>query len=200
MREILLTSSLLILVLIALRYLLRGRIRPRVQYALWLLAAVRLLVPLSLPGTGLSVLNALPPEGPDTAVYVSSHGITTSAPAPETGTTADNQEVAIYYDDSRHPPLLSGGGGPAGGHGLHHRPAEQIFDLGAVLRTVRLCGAAVMAFWFLTVNLAFSARARKGARRLEGAESPGAGVRVGGGALSLPAGPCPTADLRDAGL
>ena len=43
MREILLTSSLLILVLIALRYLLRGRIRPRVQYALWLLAAVRLL-------------------------------------------------------------------------------------------------------------------------------------------------------------
>lgn len=100
MREILLTSSLLILVLIALRYLLRGRIRPRVQYALWLLAAVRLLVPLSLPGTGLSVLNALPPEGPDTTVYVSSHGITTSAPAPETGTTADNQEVAIYYDDS----------------------------------------------------------------------------------------------------
>lgn len=172
MREILLTSSLLILVLIALRYLLRGRIRPRVQYALWLLAAVRLLVPLSLPGTGLSVLNALPPEGPDTAVYVSSHGITTSAPAPETGTTADNQEVAIYYDDSGIRHFYPVGKAPPAGTDYTTVPAEQIFDLGAVLRTVRLCGAAVMAFWFLTVNLAFSARARKGARRLEGAESP----------------------------
>ena len=158
MREILLTSSLLILVLIALRYLLRGRIRPRVQYALWLLAAVRLLVPLSLPGTGLSVLNALPPEGPDTTVYVSSHGITTSAPAPETGTTADNQEVAIYYDDSGIRHFYPVGEAPPAGTDYTTVPAEQIFDLGAVLRTVWLCGAAVMAFWFLTVNLAFSAR------------------------------------------
>lgn len=199
MREILLTSSLLILVLIALRYLLRGRIRPRVQYALWLLAAVRLLVPLSLPGTGLSVLNALPPEGPDTAVYVSSHGITTSAPAPETGTTADNQEVAIYYDDSGIRHFYPVGEAPPAGTDYTTVPAEQIFDLGAVLRTVRLCGAAVMAFWFLTVNLAFSARARKGAGVWRGRRA-GTGVRVGGGALSLPAGPCPTADLRDAGL
>lgn len=59
MKAVLITSGVLILVLTALRYLLRGRISLRLQYALWLLVAVRLLVPFSLPGTGFSVLNAL---------------------------------------------------------------------------------------------------------------------------------------------
>lgn len=45
MIERILTSSLLILVIILLRRLLRGRISPQLQYALWLLVALRLLVP-----------------------------------------------------------------------------------------------------------------------------------------------------------
>lgn len=89
MKEILLTSSILILVLGLLRYLLRGRINLHLQYALWLLVAVRLLVPLSLPAAPWSVLNAVP-QGTDTAttLYVSSQGISTSPPAPATGWTA----------------------------------------------------------------------------------------------------------------
>ena len=46
MRVVLITSTLLILILILLRHLLRGRISLRLQYALWLLAALRLLVPV----------------------------------------------------------------------------------------------------------------------------------------------------------
>ena len=94
MKEILFTSSILILVLGLLRYLLRGRINLHLQYALWLLVAVRLLVPLSLPAAPWSVLNAVP-QGTDTAttLYVSSHGITTSPPAPATGWTADDEVV-----------------------------------------------------------------------------------------------------------
>ena len=61
MKAVLITSSVLILVLAALRYLLRGRISLRLQYALWLLVAARLLTPFSLPGTGFSVLNILSP-------------------------------------------------------------------------------------------------------------------------------------------
>ncbi len=52
-----LSSSVLITVLIALRYLLRGRISLRLQYALWALALVRLLIPVSFGSTGLSVNN-----------------------------------------------------------------------------------------------------------------------------------------------
>ena len=172
MRAVLITSSVLILVLIALRYLLRGRISPRVQYALWLLVAVRLLVPISLPGTGLSVLNILTPETGDTTVYVSSHGVTTSAPAPETGTLGDGQEMDIYYDDFGIRHFYPVGESPPAGTEYTTVPAEQIFNLGSLLRTIWLCGALVMAVWFLAVNLSVSAQAWKGAWRMETAESP----------------------------
>ena len=58
MTQIVLTSSVLILALAALRYALRGRIALRLQYALWLLAAVRLLAPVTFGSSPLSVLNA----------------------------------------------------------------------------------------------------------------------------------------------
>ena len=61
MREILLTSSVLILALLALRTLFRERISRRVQYALWGLVALRLLVPFSLPAAGFSALSAAEP-------------------------------------------------------------------------------------------------------------------------------------------
>ena len=57
MKEVLLTSSVLILVLAALRRIMRGRISLRLQYALWLLVAVRLLVPVQLGHSPISVLN-----------------------------------------------------------------------------------------------------------------------------------------------
>lgn len=172
MKAILITSSVLIFVLILLRYLLRGRITPKLQYALWLLVAVRLLVPVSLPGTGVSVLNAWSPGTTDTTVYVSSHGITTSAPAPETGTLGDGQEMEIYYDDNGIRHFYPVGEAPPAGANYTTVPTEQIFNLATVLRGLWLSGAALMAVWFLTVNLSFSARARKRARRLETAESP----------------------------
>ena len=87
MRAILITSSILILVLIVLRYLLRGRISPQLQYALWLLVALRLLTPISLPGTALSVLNFLPPEG--TERTVSQQRAPASVSAFERGTMDD---------------------------------------------------------------------------------------------------------------
>lgn len=48
MNEIILTSSVLILFIAGLRRILRGKISPTVQYALWLLVAARLLIPGTL--------------------------------------------------------------------------------------------------------------------------------------------------------
>ena len=59
MLEIFLTSSVLIAALALMRRLLRGRIHPRLQYALWLLVAVRLLLPVSLVKSPVSVMNAM---------------------------------------------------------------------------------------------------------------------------------------------
>lgn len=51
------SSSILILVIIALRYLFKGKISLRLQYGLWLLVAVRLLVPFNFGASSLSVEN-----------------------------------------------------------------------------------------------------------------------------------------------
>lgn len=59
MLETLITSTVLILALTALRFLLRGKIDPRLQYALWLLVALRLLMPVTLLRSPVSVMKAV---------------------------------------------------------------------------------------------------------------------------------------------
>lgn len=57
MMEWIVSSSLLILVIAALRFLLKGRISLRLQYGLWAFVLVRLLVPFSFGSTPVSVMN-----------------------------------------------------------------------------------------------------------------------------------------------
>ncbi len=64
MMQWIVSSSVLILVVIALRYVLRGKLSLRMQYALWLLVLVRLLVPVSFGASDLSVMNAVPERAP----------------------------------------------------------------------------------------------------------------------------------------
>lgn len=61
MKEILLTSSALILALLVLRRLFRRTLSRRAQYALWGLVLLRLLVPASLPAAEFSLLTAAKP-------------------------------------------------------------------------------------------------------------------------------------------
>ena len=61
MKEILLTSSVLILALLALRQLFRRTVSRRMQYALWLLVLARLLVPVNVGTLAHNVLSAAAP-------------------------------------------------------------------------------------------------------------------------------------------
>ena len=58
MTEILLSSAVLVLALALLRRVLRGRIDPRLQYGLWLLVALRLLIPGTLFPAPVSIAGA----------------------------------------------------------------------------------------------------------------------------------------------
>ncbi|MCM1039741.1 MAG: M23/M56 family metallopeptidase [Ruminococcus sp.] len=60
MRDIVITSSVLIVVILGLRTLGKGRISPLLQYALWLPVVIRLLVPLPLWSSTFSILNYIP--------------------------------------------------------------------------------------------------------------------------------------------
>ncbi len=57
MVEWMISSSVLIVLVMAMRYFFRRRLPMRAWYALWLVVALRLLVPVSFAESGLSVLN-----------------------------------------------------------------------------------------------------------------------------------------------
>ena len=53
------TSSVLILAVLLLRQCLKGKVSPRLQYGLWALVLLRLLIPVSFGSTAVSILNAV---------------------------------------------------------------------------------------------------------------------------------------------
>ena len=63
MYEIVITSSILILALVILRKIFWGKISRRLQYTLWLLVVIRLLVPASLFTCSLSVMHVVEQAG-----------------------------------------------------------------------------------------------------------------------------------------
>jgi len=59
MIETIITSSILIVIVLTLRFLLRGKLSPTVIYALWAIVALRLLVPVSVFDSKASVMNLI---------------------------------------------------------------------------------------------------------------------------------------------
>ena len=57
MKEILITSSVLILAVMLLRWAFRGRVSHGLIYGVWLLVAVRLLIPVQFGSFDFSILN-----------------------------------------------------------------------------------------------------------------------------------------------
>ena len=53
------TSSVLIVVVAGLRFVLRGKISLRLQYALWLVVLFRLLVPFDFGESSISMMNVV---------------------------------------------------------------------------------------------------------------------------------------------
>lgn len=149
MLEILISSTVLILVLTALRFLLRGKISPRLQYALWLLAALRLLLPVSLVRSPVSVMNAVP-----------------DVPAAVQRLTAPEDRRAPQTDSAQAPTQTTSEPGAA--------PAEAQTQLtgSTILKVIWLTGAAAMALVILTQNLLFLRRLKKLRRPFACPESP----------------------------
>lgn len=160
MKEILLTSSVLILALLLLRLLFRKTISRQVQYALWGLVALRLLVPVSLPAMEHNVLTAAEPvtariTAP--ALYVTPYRETiVSAPPGVFQTPAPYQSFRV--DTATEDSTVTFTDGKNVTHSIEYK--SQI-PLTPVLKAVWYAGMAVMAIWFLTANLRFAARLRR---------------------------------------
>lgn len=163
MTEILVTSSVLIVVIALLRLVLRGEISQRVQYALWLLVAIRLLVPVSFVSSPVSVMNAVEPV--TETIYISR----TEQQFPAGTGKIQN---ATGGNDTPQTGTVNAPSQPQTGDTAQVQPTEPGVDPGTVLRWVWLAGVVVVGCWFLLSNLVFRRRLVRSARPLAGADCP----------------------------
>lgn len=155
------SSSVLILVVIALRYVLRGKLSLRMQYALWLLVLVRLLVPVSFGASDLSVMNAVPERAPTVQQGIYRQDIVgerNDAPA-----NAGTVGIPAQSMDEAAPPDLVQNVTTA----TVTAPTVEKTDWARIAKTVWLAGAAALGLVFLAVNLRFGKKLRRSRERVE---------------------------------
>ena len=178
MKEVLLTSSVLILAVIALRWLFRNKVSRRLVYGVWLLVALRLLIPIQFGQLDFSVLTQAKPV---------TDAITQMAQTPVAGPSREE----VYHDTlqdyiAQGQPVFIPEVQEQVESEIQHsgRPAVDVYDeileshkpesvilpevnhqietvvsekaapsLGQIALWVWLAGIAVMAGWFFAVNL-----------------------------------------------
>ena len=162
MKEILLTSSVLILALLALRRAFRKKISRRLQYALWGLALLRLLIPANLPAADFSVLSAAAPvirEAGEQTLYIRPASETISAPE---GTAPQLTAPSGYRFAAMGPPSSDNTRTVTDENQVTHQiEYERQIDLRDVFRPVWYGGMAVMTLWLLASNLGFWVKLRR---------------------------------------
>lgn len=158
------TSSVSILVVLTLRQCLMGKISLRLQYGLWVLVLLRLLLPVSFGATAVSVLNIVEQtQLPDPVVgYVG--GVT--------------PELSVVEPD---PSLSLGGQQEQHGQELDRwqtevdtarEKASTPVSLGTVLLGIWAVGAVSIGLWLLWVNVRFAGELRRSRRPLEAEDCP----------------------------
>lgn len=148
MAEWILTSSLLIVIVLAVRALFRGRMGLRLRYALWLLVLLRLLVPGTVFQTGLSVLNYVP-------LPQTGRGAGPAVPVRRESLRPGRRSPCPVRPEGEAEPRPSG---PAAAP--DSAPAGAA-DWRGVLTAVWLGGAGVLAAALLACNLRFYLRLRR---------------------------------------
>ncbi len=155
MIETVVSSSVLILAVIAVRFIFRAKISSRLRYALWGLVLIRLLLPMTLFESSISIMNSaapvvaqikniLPTENPNIKLTVPSQ---------------PGKDLALVDDDSS-----------LGYHAewvdveqktYEVAPAVKGYDGVLLLKIIWFIGGIIIALWFAAVNISFYARLRK---------------------------------------
>ncbi len=154
MSEWIITSTILVLLVIGLRYALRGRLNPGLQYALWALVLLRLLLPVNLMSSPASVLNVIPfvagaSEKDSAGTHLSNNIKGPSQPNQNNAESSfytpipGNDKFNIYPYNSKDPLIL-------------------------ILGLVWLSGAAAFTLWFTAANLSFYRKLKQTRRIVAG--------------------------------
>ena len=177
-----LSSCALIAAIMLLRRLLRGRMDPRLTYALWLLAALRVLIPAPLFAAPVSVSALAERSGVTEAVETvrySTERQTAYAAGTPSGSEAQlpaalqeprdwGWNVTDVHLDSSRAATAQEAGSSAGADPYTRLDVTVTHDRFAVLRVVWYAGMGLTAAWFLFANLRFALRLRRSRRPYEG--------------------------------
>ena len=142
MIEWILSSSFLILSLLLLRKLLRNKISPSLQYALWLLVLIRLLCPVQLFESPVPLSRS-----------VSIAEITISVPIDLSYINTEHTDMvelppaSNFETQTAAPPLTD--------------VKQPAIPLSIVLKNLWGCGSILLSLWFLFVNLHFGRTLKK---------------------------------------
>ena len=145
-----LSSSLLILIIIGLRFLLKGRVSFRIQYAMWLIVLLRLLIPFSVGKSPISMENVIP--------------VSTPVVQPQQRIKPDYQppsEELTVIPSGQAVPQLS----PV------EKTSSRPIDLKSLLKTVWLIGIGSIILLAVISNLLFQRKLRRSRTALSGCKT-----------------------------
>ncbi len=170
MIEIMLTSSALILIITALRRALRGKISPTLQYALWLVVALRLLIPGALFPAPVTLLGIT--QDIESAVTES---IEPEAPAEPLPSPQFPVFEYIPGENIITPPAAANPVPPIPGNTVHEAPSAPPAEKTTpqnLWKVLWVAGIAAVSGMFLISNLVFYMKLRRSARRIPESELP----------------------------
>ena len=183
MAEWFVSSAVLAALLIGAHYLLRGKISARLQYTLWLVLLVRLLLPLSVGKTALSVANLLP-EAEPTAVMQTEPAAAPPAQAastPEPAAPAAPVQMPAQPVQRPASTPVQTETGSAEPEKSAQKPAVSVWK---IFMLVWASGAALLGLWFLFCNLRYGRQLRAGVLRAIAPKEGRPAVRLTQTALS----------------
>ncbi|HOJ12386.1 MAG TPA: M56 family metallopeptidase [Clostridiales bacterium] len=148
-------SSLLILIVLALRYVLKGKISSRLRYALWIPVLLRLLIPINFGGSAISIMNMFPSGNQTVGSTGESLGYISNV---QTAFSATNEYNSSTLDSSQNDtynmnPNLNTNPNP----GTLDKKFSWIF----VAKTIWLAGIVIFGMSFLISNVVFFCRLKK---------------------------------------
>jgi len=152
MIETIISSSVLILIITLLRYLFRGKVSSQLQYALWALVALRLLLPFTLFESPVSVMNAVP----DVQRYPAA--VQPVPPVTSVNTTLPSE---TFPDLQNSPALYDGSAG-----------TTNTVDEKVIARFVWLSGLMLSGVFFTASNILLSRKIKQNRRQIDAPQCP----------------------------
>ena len=183
MTEWFVSSAVLAALLIGAHYLLRGKISARLQYTLWLVLLVRLLLPLSVGKTAVSVANLLPEAEPAAVIQAEP----AAAPPAQAARTPEPSAPAAPVQTPTQP-VQRPASTPVQTETSSAEPAKAAQKPAVSVRKIFMLvwasGAALLGLWFLLCNFRYGRQLRAGVLRAIAPKEGRPAVRLTQTALS----------------